>query len=59
VVYDISPLSRVKFNSLEWRNIVTHDVVPLWFQANQFLLLLISAVRLAENQQIPILFILY
>jgi hypothetical protein len=23
VVYDISPLSRVKFNS-EWRNIVTH-----------------------------------
>ena len=24
VGYDISPLSRVKFNSLEWRNIVTH-----------------------------------
>jgi len=24
VGYDISPLSRVKFNSLEWRNIVAH-----------------------------------
>ena len=24
VGYDISPLSGVKFNSLEWRNIVTH-----------------------------------
>jgi hypothetical protein len=24
VGYDISPLSRVKFNPLEWRNIVTH-----------------------------------
>ena len=24
VGYDISPLSKVKFNSLEWRNIVTH-----------------------------------
>ena len=24
VGYDISPLSRVKFNSLEWRNIATH-----------------------------------
>jgi hypothetical protein len=24
VGYDITPLSRVKFNSLEWRNIVTH-----------------------------------
>jgi hypothetical protein len=24
VGYDISPLSRVKFNSLEWRNNVTH-----------------------------------
>jgi hypothetical protein len=24
VGYDISPLKRVKFNSLEWRNIVTH-----------------------------------
>jgi hypothetical protein len=23
VGYDISPLSRVKFNSLEWRNIVS------------------------------------
>jgi hypothetical protein len=22
--YDISPLSRVKFNSFEWRNIVAH-----------------------------------
>jgi hypothetical protein len=24
VGYDISPLSKVKFNSLEWRNILTH-----------------------------------
>ena len=24
VGYDITPLSRIKFNSLEWRNIVTH-----------------------------------
>jgi hypothetical protein len=24
VGYDISPLLRVKFNSLEWKNIVTH-----------------------------------
>jgi hypothetical protein len=24
VGYNISPLSRVKFNSLEWKNIVTH-----------------------------------
>jgi len=24
VGYDISPLARVKFNSLEWRNIVIH-----------------------------------
>jgi hypothetical protein len=41
VGYDISPFSRVKFNSLEWRNIVTHGQL----KENLYILLWMSPLH--------------